>query len=670
MSKPLKWALIAIVCLVVVVLVAVMIAPMVINFEKYKPAIETEASKAIGRNVVLGGKIVPSVFPWVGLALSDVSVENPSGFSEKNFVSVGSFEVRIKLLPLLTGAYEIKRFVIKSPHIVVETSKAGKSNLDGLGGAAKTATAAGSKSEATQKSPQKTGLPIKSLKAEEFAITDGRLLILDQKAGTKQEIKDVGLILTDLSMDQPIGIDFNAIANGHPIQLKGTAGPLGTPIGQKPIQLDIVAALLKKIDARIHGQIENVLEAPRFNAGIQVSPFSLRKALEDANIALPFSTADPQVLNHIALDMTVSGQPDRVVISDGKLTLDDSRITFQGRGQAWNKPDLQLSAELDGIDLDRYLPPPSEKKPSKEDKARTPTPETAETDYAPLRKLVLDAQLKAGRIKAKNMIVQDITLKATARDGIIRIDPLGMTLYDGHLAAKSTVNVQSRKPLSKATVTLDGVQSAPLIKDLLDKEMIQGMMSAALDLQFSGDTADTIRKTLSGNGKLQFNDGAIVGLDLGGMVRNVQSAFGLAEKSSEKPRTDFSELVVQFIADNGVTTLEVANLVSPLLRVAASGSADLAQETLNLRIDPKFVGTLKGQGDAKERSGVMVPVNVGGTFEKPKFKPDLKALLEQPLPDKEALKKAIPTEKELKQDLEKKGMELLKGLTLPDRKKD
>jgi len=71
----------------------------------------------------------------------------------------------------------------------------------------------------------------------------------------------------------------------------------------------------------------------------------------------------------------------------------------------------------------------------------------------------------------------------------------------------------------------------------------------------------------------------------------------------------------------------------------------------------------------------MVPVLVGGTFDDPKFRPDLKAMLQQELPDREtlkqmipegldkdALKGKIPPEGEIKKELEKRGQDLLRGL--------
>jgi len=114
----------------------------------------------------------------------------------------------------------------------------------------------------------------------------------------------------------------------------------------------------------------------------------------------------------------------------------------------------------------------------------------------------------------------------------------------------------------------------------------------------------------------------------------VKSAFGAAESAGAKPRTDFSELKVPFTIKNGLFHTPNSNLQSPLLRLLAAGKADLVKETLDFRVEPKVVATIKGQGDKAERSGLMVPVLVSGTFDSPKFRPDLKAIAEQQIKEK------------------------------------
>ena len=165
---------------------------------------------------------------------------------------------------------------------------------------------------------------------------------------------------------------------------------------------------------------------------------------------------------------------------------------------------------------------------------------------------------------------------------------------------------------------------------------------------------------------MRFTDGAIVGIDLASMVRNVKTAFGLAQQPSEKPRTDFAELQLPYTITNGLFKTDASRLASPLLRVLVAGTADLAKETLDFRVEPKFVATIQGQGDTTQRKGILVPVMVSGSFESPTFTPDLKAILEQridqSLPDKEALKKMVPTKKEADKLMQEGVKGLLKGL--------
>jgi AsmA protein len=168
-----------------------------------------------------------------------------------------------------------------------------------------------------------------------------------------------------------------------------------------------------------------------------------------------------------------------------------------------------------------------------------------------------------------------------------------------------------------------------------------------------------------------FKDGAIVGIDLAQMARNVKAAFGLAPLGEKKPRTDFSELHVPFVVTNGIVNTTKTTLTSPGLRLTASGKADLVTEALGFRVEPTFVATLKGQGDTKERSGFMVPVVVGGSFKAPQFRPDLESVIrkgiEDKLPQASDLIKALPGQSKENGDegsLEHKARDLLRELPL------
>jgi AsmA protein len=204
-----------------------------------------------------------------------------------------------------------------------------------------------------------------------------------------------------------------------------------------------------------------------------------------------------------------------------------------------------------------------------------------------------------------------------------------------------------------------------MLNDVLEKDFLEGALQAQVNLDMKGDDPQLIKKTLNGKGDLLFKDGAIKGVDLAGMVRNVQVAFGLAEKGREKPRTDFSALHAPFTIKQGLVNAPNTTLTSPIIRILAKGNADLVKESLDFRVEPKFVATIKGQGDTKTRSGVTVPVLVTGSFSSPKFRPDLEAVLKQSieksLPDlQKKLLDSGSTKEELK-PVEKQIKDLFKG---------
>jgi AsmA protein len=320
--------------------------------------------------------------------------------------------------------------------------------------------------------------------------------------------------------------------------------------------------------------------------------------------------------------------------------------------------------------MDRYLPPSSEKKPGQaEKKAAAPASEKKKTDYSPLRKLVLEGTIRAGEIRAHGAKIQDLNMKITGKNGLFLLDPLAVKLYEGDMTSKGAFDVREDIPKTNMELRIKQVQVGPLVRDLMKKDVIEGAVKADMDIRMEGDDADRIKRTLNGKGDLLFNDGAIVGIDLAGMVRNVKATFGLAEKGAEKPRTDFSELHAPFTITNGLVHTPQTSMQSPLIRVLVAGDAHLVKESLDFRVEPKVVTTIKGQGDTEKRSGIMVPVLVSGTFSEPKFRPDLEGMLkkgiEEGISDPSKLKDMFKSEGKGKggsEDSKKEVKGMLKGL--------
>ncbi|MFH1292800.1 MAG: AsmA family protein, partial [Pseudomonadota bacterium] len=363
--------------------------------------------------------------------------------------------------------------------------------------------------------------------------------------------------------------------------------------------------------------------------------------------------------------------PKSVSITDGALSLDESKLKFSVKAREFSKPDVAFDLDLDQIDVDRYLPPKSEKAPTEKEKAdKAPGPKK-KTDYSPLRKPVLDGTIRVGKLKAHGVKMQDLYLKVIGKNGLFNLDPLKVKLYEGDLSANGSFDVRQDTPKSSMKLNTKAIQAGPLLKDLLNKDIIEGALQSDVTITMVGDDADRIKQSLNGKGQLIFADGAIVGIDLAGMARNAKAAFGMAEKVEKRPRTDFAELNAPFTITKGVVETPNTTLMSPFLRVKVAGKAKLVKEKLDFRVEPKFVGSLKGQGDTVERAGITVPVLITGTFDSPKFRPDLEGMLKKGLtegiPKSDELQKLLPGksgDKGESKTLEETAKGLLKGFKL------
>jgi AsmA protein len=596
----------------------------------------------------------------------------PPGFKEKDFITIKSFEFQVKLLPLLFKNIQVKQFVLVEPRIVLEKSKKGKANWEGLG---KVATEVPAKPEAREKKPKDKGgggLPIESLVVGTFIIKDGNILWIDHVREERHELKELTLSLDGISLDRPISMSLSGLVEGKAFSLEGKIGPLGKKPGEGAVTLDLSASIVETVEAKVQGQVTDAATRPVYDLDVQIEPFSPRKLATAFGKPLPLTPADPAVLKRLALKGSFQGSAQTLRVKDGVLELDDSKLRLSADIKEFSKPNVTFDLNLDQIDLDRYLPA-SQSEPGKSGDATQPAKKTDQpakkTDYTPLRKLVLDGRVHIDKLKVKNARVQDIDLKIRGRNGVLKLDPFNMRLYEGTVKSKATLDVRRNTPATKVSLQMSGVEVRPLLKDLKDKDILEGNTRAQLALTMRGDSAEKIKQTLSGKGEFHINDGAIVGVDLASMARNVKVAFGREVKGGERPRTDFAELNAPFTLTNGLFETPNTRLKNPFLRLKAKGKADLVNETLDFRVKPKFVGTVEGQGGDMSRSGVAVPVLVTGTFSSPRFRPDLEAImkesLKKELPGAAGLDEILPDQGKKEDEstsVEKKTRDLIKGL--------
>lgn len=661
MKNAVKWALIAVGGVVTLVILILLVLPFFVDAEKYKPLLENKVTEMTGRPFSVGGDVNLSFFPFVGVSFSDLHLGNPPGFEATDFLSIKSFEVRVKLLPLLSRDVQVKRFVLKEPQIVLIKSKQGRGNWEFI-----TKNAEKSAPETAQKPTSENpleGLPIRSLTVGDFSVTKGSIAWIDKASDTRTTIDQLDLVLSDLSFDRPIGLTFSARMDDKPVAVNGTVGPIGQDPGKATIPLDLNVKALSDLALTLKGSVASPADNPRADLTVNIPEFSPRKLLAQLGQARLVDTVDSGVLSKMSMQAAIAAGTDKISVSKGLMTLDDTRINFNARLAEFSRPDIAFEADLDRINLDRYLSSKTEKKsttatgagPDGQTTTGAPKPggtsDKKKPDYTPLRRLVLDGKIKAGEVIVSKARLSNLLMTIRGKDGVLRVEPLQIDLYGGNLNLNGNLNVSQNVLRSTVKLQLRNVQAGPLLKDQIERDFLEGTANAAGNLSFSGDDAETVKKTLNGTGDLRFSNGAIKGIDLVAMIQNIKAAFGKERGVPTGSSTEFTEMAVPFTINNGVVSMTQATMQSPLLSVLAVGKVDLVNEKLDLRVEPKVVRKLASQDKEKAYSNVTVPVLISGTFSAPKFLPDLESVAKQQIQEK-----LLESDK-VKEIIEKKGLQ-------------
>src|SRR5438128_1922246 len=128
-----KRAALILVAIIAVLLVVALALPFFIDANQFRPRLESELTKALGRDVKLGDLKVSLLAG--GVSASDVSIADDPAFSRTPFIKAKFLDVKVELLPLITSRkLNVTGIEIDSPDIELIQSNAGVWNFASVGG--------------------------------------------------------------------------------------------------------------------------------------------------------------------------------------------------------------------------------------------------------------------------------------------------------------------------------------------------------------------------------------------------------------------------------------------------------------------------------------------------------------------------------------------------------
>jgi len=664
MHRLITWSLIIVSSLVGLVVGGVLFVVLLVDPNDYRDRIASEVEQRTGREMVIEGDLGLTFFPWFGIEMGKTRLGEASGFGDEPFATMDRVQLSVKVLPLLSGELRLNTIILERPRIRLIRDEQGRANWEQFPKASSATEGAGAGEQpaaASDKGADQPAVPaiVRGLRLAGLRVEDASVVYDDRQAGRKLTLAPFNLKLTDVSLggDVPVEADWEVAVGGGP-QLSGqltttarvapdltqarlmrlkmelTASGDAVPNDEQTVSLmagvnaNLAASEFQVEDlsvqaagARLTGNAEAALggSSPVASGTITIPEFDPRKVMRRLDIAPP-ATRDQGVLGALEADLEFELKDGRIRVEPLQARLDDSNL------QGWvlvrdpAQPAADFDLELDRINVDRYLPPPSE-----DDEAEETAEEGAKEDEAtiptePLRPLDLDGELRIAALTVSSADMEDVTVKIRAKDGNIRINPLTARLYEGQYRGDIRLDATQEALGVKLNERLKGVQAQPLLSDLASFSRLGGQGDVTLEARARGKTVTEILNQLKGQAVFGFKDGAFQGINLAQTLRQGMARLQGNELSADEPKqTDFTTLGGTVKIDGGRLSNDDLSLKTPLLRVTGSGMVNAITREIDYQLNLNVVGSLEGQGGAELQrlKGVPVPLRIKGALMDP-----------------------------------------------------
>lgn len=223
-----KKVLIAIGVVIALIIIVILVLPMFINANQFKPQIETNLTSALGRKVDIGNLSL-SILSG-GVTVDNVSVADDPAFSKSAFLQAKQVTIGVELLPLIfSRKVEVRSFSIDQPEVTLLHAASGKWNYSTLGsGIAKSARTRVPQQEVETASMTGDSTNSTDFNVQKLSISNGKIFV--GTVGSKEkpsEYDNVNLESSDLSYTTQFPISLSATGPGNAaIKVDGKAGPI------------------------------------------------------------------------------------------------------------------------------------------------------------------------------------------------------------------------------------------------------------------------------------------------------------------------------------------------------------------------------------------------------------------------------------------------------------
>ncbi len=567
-----------------------------------KGPIERQVEARTGREFRIRGDL--DVEPgWETIIHADkLSFGNADWSQESTMASADRLDISIDLLPLFRGHIRVPNLRLTAPRLNLEANPAGGGNWQ-----------FGRTSGDTD------------LQFRQIWIADGKLAFLDAAAKTDVVVDVTSTQSHGPASAPPVKINGGGQWNGNKFSLHGTAqSPLALRDTQAQYHIDAHAqAGATKAHAR--GTLLDPLRLRDFDLKLALAGQNLDELYPLIGIALPPSapyafdgrlTRDIQGANTTWHYNAFTG-----TVGDSDLAGDAAFTT--GSKRPFLRANLQ-SRRLDFNDLAGFIgaaPKASDGKTSDPEPAAQAPRQSARARVLPdtpyrldkLRSMDADVRLKASRINAPSLPLDDMDAHLKLAAGVLLLDPLNFGVADGDI--HSTIRMDARGSIIRTNtdVTARGLNLGKLLPRVELAQNASGKVGGHVKLSGTGNSIAKMLGNSSGEidagmgrGKISNLLMEMAGIDIAEIIK-----FKLGGDRLIPIRCAFGD----FKVDGGVMSTRALAFDTTDTILIGEGTINLKDEQFDLIIKPR----------PKDRSliALRTPLVVNGSFKHPSIRPEL-----------------------------------------------
>jgi uncharacterized protein involved in outer membrane biogenesis len=566
-----------------VLLIAIIVAAYLIlstyDYNKFKPRIAKVVEDATGRKLTLAGDIDLEVGLSPTLVVKDVSFQNATWGSRPELAKLKRLEIQIALLPLILKRIAVKKIILVSPDILIETDSSGKSNLD-------FETEEGGES---QEPKDKKNARFPRVALLQALLENSRITFKDGTSARTYVLTGQTLRSTSKDYDSPLRVEFKGAYNDIPLEFEGTLGPIHALADSKqawPLDLTIKTA---GTTVSVDGSVRDVMNLKDVNLALHLEGRSIP---EIARLA-PMSDVPDVGPFKIGLGLS-DAAPETYKISNLKVAFGDSDLGGSAElSLAQKRPKFTATLSSQNLDLRPVLSQtelisgprePVGKSKKKQDKILP-------TDHLPLDALkYADARLtfNAKAFLLPRLAINDLTFNMVLDEGHLMVERLEATIGGGTLDAQIDLNVQGKEAALQAELKINQLDLDRMLKKLGLEDVAEGEVEIQVDVKSQGNSVAAIMAGLNGKSSFIIGQGQIYNK----YIHVLGSIFSQTLPRLLNPFLEATEytqtncIVSGFAVKDGLARSTALMFDSEDMTVLSEGEVNFTTEELDFSIKP------------------------------------------------------------------------------------